>query len=195
MGPEHVPAPRVPAPPALRAECADGYKYRDQLIPQQFAWLTQAFFLLLTVMTAAGVLAKERPVLATGLVLLLGIAGFCALFAYVLDLQANSSCKAALRYAMIKLDDLYHESGNRLTYWDIIRFRWRYRLERWYAPPPPVQVGEPDPGQLPPAAQHRVDRSATPWFVSAAYLYLVVWVLLTVALVIFGVWLPLGKQG
>jgi hypothetical protein len=73
------------------------------LIPQEFAFMTQTFAFLFVVMGGIkAVLGNDHR--AFNLILLVGAAGSFALFAFLLDLMSNSSCKGALRWKMRELE-------------------------------------------------------------------------------------------
>ena len=109
--------PAVPPDPTLYGQFLNGYQYRDQLIPQEFWYMTFCFSILLPIMGVAS--QTSNRILAFVLVLLIGLAGLVALLAYLLDIMANATCKGYLRGTMVEMErHLPHH-----CYWQVIAAR------------------------------------------------------------------------
>lgn len=163
------PAPVAPPTESkLYEQCLNGYNYRDQLVAQEFFWMSQLFVVFLTGVGAVVALLGSVKPLTFALVLLLGVAGFFMIRAFLRDLRANFMCKAALRWVMRDLED-GKGAGDR-SYWQIINAREQIVLEREAQP------------------------AVTRWFILAGYVYLFTWSILS-GIVLIGLcvgWLP-GK--
>lgn len=189
MNPDPVPGNPPPPPPpgnvrrrndpppnedsSLYDRCFDGYKCRDQLVPQEFFWVSQLFGLFLGgVVAVVGFLASFKwP--AFFLVLFIGVVGFVMIWAFLCDMRANFRCKAALRWVMREIEDgLIRDDVCGDYYWRIIRNRdWIVRERNEIA----RQQNEPAP-------------AVTDWFIRATWGYLVIWVIL-IGIVLVGLWI------
>lgn len=171
LSPEEPPEPpgnarRRTAPPpneesSLYDRCFDGYKYRDQLVPQEFFWVSQLFGLFLTL--GAGVVGflESDKWLAISLVSFIGVVGFIVIWAFLGDMRANFQCKAALRWVMREMEeDQVGDDVRAHYYWQIIRERDRIVRER----------------------NERIPRRERPavadWFLWATWGYLGTWIIL-----------------
>jgi hypothetical protein len=145
--------------------CHDGYIARDALVPKEFAQMLRAFVLLLALASATRVLHSINPkveLLILGLILL---AGTLSLFAYVINIEAKASAKRALRLRMVKLEEQI--SPELMQYWQAIVERDMFAFERLCK-----QV-----------TSKRVEKgSASHYFVWAARVVFVVWLILAVLL-------------
>jgi Flp pilus assembly protein TadB len=112
-------------------ECQSGYNNRDNLVPQEFANFVQSFFAFLTLLFAIHIFAEVNTLLSIMIHLGLGIAGLLVLLAFLLDMQANTSCKRALK-------DRSREIENTLSdyecpkIWTVIQNRRKYLEERLF---------------------------------------------------------------
>jgi hypothetical protein len=101
----------------------EGYKYRDQLIPQEFFHMVQVFSALLLLMTASRALGGGLGIFLSAF---LAIVGITALGGFLLDLEANISCKRVLRKRAAEIE----ESCPGLKYWQTINSRAPYFHEK-----------------------------------------------------------------
>lgn len=194
--------PRQPGPTSpneLYRHCWNGYQYRDQLIPQEFWFMSQVFMFLLPVMAAArAVNMGDERINDWGTRILaatIGFAGFIALCAYIHDLRANASCKRVLRSRMVDMEvvDLGQlpseqpvpPSGqhNNCGYFLVIRDRIRTFFDRiplcnipWWLLNWLWFRGRNEGGAN--------DYSATRLFLFAAHVYVVVWLIAAIMIVV-----------
>jgi len=107
----------------------DGYQSRDEIIPREFASMLQAFFVFFGLIAAAKAFATLHPAFAKFCVITIGFGGFVGLLAFLVDIQANTSCKRALRDRAI---DIERELGPNVgTYWKTINGRKQHTIERF----------------------------------------------------------------
>jgi hypothetical protein len=152
----------------------DGYKSRDQLVPQEFAYMLQVFFIFITLMTAAKAFLNFDRSFAVIVFLLLGLVGFIALSAFLIDLQANTSSKRALRQRGAEIEDLL--GATNLQHWKTIAERQMHFEENLFKGP----------------SRGKLEASAASAFVWSARLVVLVWVILVIVIVAWGHTLSLG---
>jgi hypothetical protein len=102
----------------------EGYHQRDQRLASHFFYIVQVFAFFTALLGTANLLIPN-PTLRSIAILLLFVIVFMAIVSLIADIQANISCKNALRKEMERL-------GSR--YWVIINGRKKGRLERLMKP-------------------------------------------------------------
>lgn len=158
-------------------ECNAGYHVRDTLVQDQFYKMVQTFSIFVTVLLAFRVLINVAPTVTPLLRLIflisMGLTGLLALFAIMLDLQSNASCKIALRKHALHVEELLFpnkESG----LWRALNSRDRYTEERIIKrivkdnPKSDKNKHEPEKG----------------FFVIAARLLVILWVIIVLSVIV-----------
>lgn len=107
-----------------------GYHSRDQVVSQTFHEMIQAFAVWLVLLNAAQIVWSDSWLLVVQLVL--AVSGLVSLFAYLLDLQGNTSARRALRRRCIDIEDSVKVGGP--TYWKTVRGREKFFEERVVKP-------------------------------------------------------------
>ncbi len=146
----------------------EGYRSRDALIPREFSHMFTIFMLLMTLMAASKAFITFDRGFTAVVMLLLGLAGLVGLFAFLIDIEANASCKIALRK---KCDELEVKHGRgTLEHCRVLATRQMYFEEELY--------------------KRRVlgmdVRSVADLFVVAARLILVLWIVLVIVVIFWG---------
>ena len=150
----------------------DGYQYRDQLIPHEFASMLQVFVVFSALIAASQTLATRYPVPALAISAIIAITGFMALLAYATDIESNTSCKGALRDRGTALEK-DRRSRRTPRYWKTINKRERRFLEKLLS------------------GKNR--GAASSMFIRGAQLLLVLWIVVAAAVLFWGqVVLPRG---
>lgn len=83
----------------------DGHRSRDELVPREFAYMLQAFVMFLTLVAAAQAFLTFDRAFAIVVFILIGLAGLICLVAFLTDIQANTSCKRAVRKRASEIED------------------------------------------------------------------------------------------
>ncbi len=143
----------------------EGYKYRDKLVPREFAYMLQVFFLFAVLTTAAKAFRLFNEGFTVVVLLLFGVTGFLALTTFLIDMEANISCKRALRKRGIEIEG--ELDGQTLKLWKTIADR-------------PMLFEE---GMLKHASRGSPEPSAATGFVWSARLLVLLWVLLVVVVI------------
>ncbi len=144
----------------------EGYEWRDKLVPSEFAYMVQVFFAFAVLTTAAKAFRLFDERFTVVVLLLFGITGLLALTTFLIDMEANISCKRALRKRGTEIEGKL--GGRTLRQWKTITDRLMLFEE----------------GVLKHASRGSLEQSVGNGFVWAARLLVLLWVLL-VAVVIF----------
>jgi len=112
--------------------CFTGYEYRDQLVPDEFSNLSQKFLVFATLMFAFNFIVDISQLIHYVFIAILFISGFLSMFAMLIDMQSNLSCKTALRNRCIEIEKEFSENNIPLSYWASIRSRPKYWEEIKY---------------------------------------------------------------
>lgn len=106
-------------------QCLDGYHVRDQMVQDEFSKVSQLFFLFAGLLLFSTQVLKTSFWLGLSVHVILCLVGLVAMAALLADMQANASCKAALRRRCTELGEQLRRS-----YWPTIRDRQKYGFER-----------------------------------------------------------------
>lgn len=146
----------------------EGYRWRDQLVPSEFAYMVQVFFIFSILTTAAKAFRFFDERFTVVVLLLFGITGLLALTTFLIDMEANISCKRALRKRGTEIEG---ELGDQtLRQWKTIADRLMLFEE----------------GVLKQASRGSLEQSAANGFVWAARLLVLLWILLVVVVIFWG---------
>lgn len=146
--------------------CLNGYNYRDQIVPDEFSKLVQNFSIFLTIILAISVFIEVSQILHIILCVLIGMVGFFSIYAILVDMESNLSCKVALRKRCMEI-----EETTKLTYWKTVEQRPKYREEHMFK-------GSPG-GREQPRRHGNI-------FITSARLIIVVWILIVFMTTFFG---------
>lgn len=137
-----------------------GYGYRDRLIPQEFAHMVQTFVIFVALLGATKAFVHIDRIFFT---ISVGIAliGAYALWGFVVDIAANTSCKRALRKVTADLEGKLYPPTWKASYWKVIGAREKF-------------------------AEERIAESAATSFVWAARFLFLLWIILSALLIITG---------
>ena len=135
----------------------EGYNGRDQLVPEEFTDSLQSFAIFRMLIGAARVFVEAGSPVGTAVIVLLGITGFIALAAFQTDIEANTSCKRALRERMREFE---HSLG--MSHWKTLAERKTFWIEHLVSFRPVRREG-------------RASRSAATVFVGAGRTLLIAW--------------------
>lgn len=116
-------------------ECHNGYNHRDYTIQDEFSNLVQAFVFFLTLILAIHVFEPLNLFFNVIIHIALMFAGLFALFAFLLDIQANTSCKKALRDHCIKIEDAIKDPQFFQIFKEVIPKRRKYWFESNFKKP------------------------------------------------------------
>ncbi len=127
--------PKKEHPEVLRKEYDTliyAYHERDRLVPQIFASLLQAFVFFTTIITAItvsnSISRADLTFLRDCVFLLTFLAGLHVLVIYILDVQATSGAKFAIRQRLIQIEETKINSS--LNFWHVVVSRELRTLER-----------------------------------------------------------------
>ncbi|CAN5344986.1 hypothetical protein BH09BAC1_BH09BAC1_09470 [soil metagenome] len=109
----------------------DGYNYRDQLVPQEFANVLQSFSIYISIFIVLNVFGESSKIYLI-IQVCLGVAGCFGIVSLLIDMQSNLSCKTALRERCKQIEDKLELTNEKLSYWHTVVHRIKYREERWW---------------------------------------------------------------
>lgn len=140
-----------------------GYNSRDIMIQDEFSKLVQCFSVFVALVVAIQAFTQLSPFIKGAITVVLALGGIVAIFSYLVDIQANTSCKAALRKHCNVLESA-SIAPDALKCWHAIDTRERSWLERLVKG---NSIGERSVGGL---------------FVFASWIFLALWSLLSVSM-------------
>jgi hypothetical protein len=152
----------------------DGHKSRDELIPREFAYMLQAFVIFVTLVGAAKAFLTFDRAFAIVVFILIGLAGMICLLAFLTDIQANTSCKLALRSRAAKIEK--ELGAEYLQYWETIRNRGMFFEEALF------KGTTRDP----------LMQSVAVGFVWAGRLLVLLWVIAIILIIVWGEAMKIG---
>ena len=111
--------------------CMEGYKYRDQLVQEEFSNLVQKFSIFLTLLLAINIFSTTSHFFYVLIVFVIGVVGCTSMIALLIDMQSCLSCKVVLRNRCAEIEaDIGNESI--FQYWKVLETRDKYFEERLY---------------------------------------------------------------
>jgi hypothetical protein len=152
-----------------------GYAHRDELVPKGFAELLKAFLGFLALLLSVRVFGNLSYTVSVIINILIGATGLTAMSVMLLDLQANSSCKKALRKRATEIEDIL--ASNSLRHWRTINGREKFFEESLFKRP----------------TSENVEGSTGSGFVAVARMLLLLWSIIAVAFVVWTDRLPFTR--
>jgi ADP-ribose pyrophosphatase YjhB (NUDIX family) len=107
-------------------QCQSGYQYRDAMTQDEFVKIVQLFSVLFALLAATSFLGAIHLWLLFAIRLTLCAAGTLGILALLIDLEANASCKGALRKRGVTLERLLG-----IEYWTWIGGRRMFAEESY----------------------------------------------------------------
>ena len=145
--------------------CHDGYIARDGLVPVEFSHMVRTYLILVGFLTAFKLVIKTDIELGTILFTLTSAIGLLCLFSYSINIECKASSKGAIRHRMSEIEKIFEEAELPLRYWYSVVNRETSGIERFI--------------KRKSSSDSREEKgSASIWFVRAAYLIVLSWVLL-----------------
>jgi len=112
-------------------QCQSGYNSRDSLAEDEFCKVIQKFSIFLTILLAFNIFIKISPEFHFWVCIIIGVAGFCCLCSLLVVIESNSGCNVALRQRCRQIEDRLKElTGFQIQYWQAIEKRYKPREER-----------------------------------------------------------------
>ena len=109
----------------------EGYKYRDTLIPSEFNQIIQTFLFFNTIMAAFTHFATQEHFNSfVALLILIGMTGGISIFALLLDIESNLSCKVVMRQRCEEIEKELETFGINPNYWETVKHREKYLFEK-----------------------------------------------------------------
>jgi hypothetical protein len=155
-------------------QCNEGYNNRDTLTQDGFVKIVQNFniFIVIVLLSFSSISTiKLEPPFHAGFLILVGLAGFIALFSQTVELASNITCKIALRSRASEVEEKLASTmeSNDVQLWHRIFNRHRNIVEK----------------VLKRSEKSEREEAETNWFLAASWLFMVIWVLTIICSVIW----------
>ncbi|UCF00028.1 MAG: hypothetical protein JSV82_02900 [Planctomycetota bacterium] len=156
-------------------QCQSGYNSRDRLAEDEFCKVIQKFSVFLTILLAFNIFIKISPAFHFWVCVIIGIAGLCCLFSLLVVIESNSGCNVVLRQRCRQIEDRLKElTGFQIQYWQAIEDRIKYLEEN-------IVKGIRD--TITKRERKEQERSI---FVLTIRLLILLWIIIVVAMIIWG---------
>lgn len=193
MTKEPVIEPKVPSEPLepverLLAEyhqCNEGYNSRDYIAQDEFSKLIQSFSILLAILLGVNLFGQINPTLRLFIAGTLGLLGLFVFVSMLLDIEGACSCKVALRRRAQEIEEAI--PGDVPEIWNIIDSRDRFFEE---GPMKKRIKRVKKKGVIRPEIRETERETEGILFVNASRLVVILWILIVIAVMIWGGKIP-----